>query len=578
MAEGPISIQHALDDFHSARQRAFIQEILGRLTGTKTRLLSFEEVRQILKTQGSIERGLIEIPLDAIIGSVNRYDDFTRSFLPRKGISPYRWATVEVAVTGLAGLPPIEVYQVGETYFVIDGNHRVSVARKFGAKSIQANVHEVPSRVKLTPEDDLDGVLLKAGYAQFLENTQIDRLRPNADLRLTQAGQYPLMEEHIEVHKYYMGLDYQRDVDYPEAVTHWYDTVYMPVIEIIREQGLQRDFPERTEADLYLWLAEHRAELEDELEKPIEPYKAASNLAEQHSTRSNRRISRLSDRIHDALVPDALESGPPAGVWREEKLSMGEEACLFADILVTIDGSEEGWHSLDQAIIVAKREMSFLNGLHITQSSQEGAKRAERVREEFDRRIAEAGLNGRMAVTAGPVARSIVERSRWNDLAVINLNYPPGRSSLAKLGSGLRELILRCPRPILATPNMVANLSHPLLAYDGSPKAEEALYVATYLAGKWGIPLDIVSVDDGEANVDEVQSRADSYTSTHGVNARLAVKSGSISKAILDTCQESGCDWIIMGGYGESPLVNLLVDNVLDRVLRNSSTPMLLCR
>ncbi len=572
MTQGPLSIQHALDDFHKARQRAVVQEILGRLTGTDTRLLSFEKVRQILKTQGSIERGLQEIPLDAIIGSVNRYEDFTRSFLPRNAISPHRWARIEIEATGLAGLPPIEVYRVGESYFVIDGNHRVSVARHFGAESIQAYVHEVPSRVNLTPMDNLEDLLLKIGHVQFLENTQIENLIPEADLRLTAPGQYHLLEEHITVHRYYMGLDYQRDIDPEEAVTHWYETVYLPVIKIIREQGLQREFPDRTEADLYLWLAEHRAELEAELEIPVEPYQAASDLKEQQSYTSNRRISRMGYRIHDALIPDALESGPPAGVWRRDKLSMGEETCLFTDILVTIDGTEAGWRSLDQAIIIAKQETSFLNGLHITQTNKEEDSLPQKIRSEFARRIQEVELDGRMAVTAGPVARTIVERSRWNDLVVINLNYPPAKSSLAKMGSGLRELILRCPRPILMVPNTVSELVKPLLAYDGSPKAEEALYVATYICGKWKLPLAIVSVEENRRDLEVMKERALSYTQRYGVEAKLFQKSGSISKAILEAREEADCDWIIMGGYGDPPLVNLLLDNVLDKVLRESNS------
>ncbi len=96
---------------------------------------------------------------------------------------------------------------------------------------------------------------------------------------MTSAGQFYILEEHIQVHRYYMGMNFKRDISYQEAVTHWYDTVYLPVIKIIRKQGLQHDFPGRTEADLYLWIAEHRSEIEQSLGDTIRTDLAASDLA-----------------------------------------------------------------------------------------------------------------------------------------------------------------------------------------------------------------------------------------------------------------------------------------------------------
>lgn len=576
--QSPISIQQALDDFRQARQSAVIEEILGRFTGKETQLLPYDEVRQTLRIQGSLMRGVQDIPLDAIVGSVNRYEEFTRSFLPRKSVSPQRWARIEVAANGMAGLPPIEVYQIGEIYFVIDGNHRVSVARRSGATRIQAYVYEVPSRVPLEPGDNLEAVLLKAEYASFLVETQIDKLRPGADLLLTTPGQFVKLLEHIKVHQYYMGIDFQRDVSFEEAVGHWYDKVYMPVIEIIRNQGLQREFPERTEADLYLWIAEHRAELESQLEKPINPLSAATHLAEELSPGVERRAQRIAGKILDTLVPDSLEPGPDPGIWREEKVILNQESCLFSDILVPVNGQESGWFALDQAVLVAQKENARLNGLYITSAMQMNSPDALRVQEEFNERCKRKGVPGQLALAKGPVARGIVERSRWNDLVILNLNFPPSPHRLAKFSSGFRELVLRCPRPILAVPRKISDLSKPLLAYDGSPKANEALYVATYLAGKWKLPITVVGVKESDQDIQSVLNNAGQYLEEHGITPNLIIKTGQIADAILQTAEEENCDWIIMGGYGEPPLVNLLLDNVLDRVLRGSQKPVLLCR
>src|SRR5689334_9514694 len=110
----------ALQDFHRARARAAMSELIGRLTGKPHRLLSYDEVRSKLKAQVSGQRQLHDIPVAAIVGSVGRYDDFTRDFLPRKNSDAARWTGVRRAVEGLHGVPPIEVYKLDQVYFVLD--------------------------------------------------------------------------------------------------------------------------------------------------------------------------------------------------------------------------------------------------------------------------------------------------------------------------------------------------------------------------------------------------------------------------------------------------------------------------
>jgi hypothetical protein len=106
----------------------------------------------------------------------------------------------------------------------------------------------------LRPED-LEELGVKV---EFLERSRLDQLRPQADINVTVLGGYERLLEHIAVHRYFMGLDFKRDVSEAEAVEHWYDTVYLPVVEVLRAQGVAANFPERTEADLYLWVMDHR--------------------------------------------------------------------------------------------------------------------------------------------------------------------------------------------------------------------------------------------------------------------------------------------------------------------------------
>jgi nucleotide-binding universal stress UspA family protein len=219
-----------------------------------------------------------------------------------------------------------------------------------------------------------------------------------------------------------------------------------------------------------------------------------------------------------------------------------------------------------------------LNGLHILPARLKKSQAAQAIQEKFDKVCSEAGIPGKLTLSPGPVARKIVERSRWNDLVVVNLAYPPSPQSFSKLGSGFRELVLRCPRPILAVPGKTSSLSRPILAYDGSPKSEEALYLVTYLCVKWSLPLQVVSVIEKQETIEEIQNRAKAYLTSHGVTHQLFVREGAIAPAILITAEETDSDWIVMGGYGEPPLVNLLLDTVVDQVLRSSQKPMLLCR
>src|SRR5690606_41196661 len=112
-----------------------------------------------------------------------------------------------------------------------DGNHRVSVARSMGATHIQAYVTEVRTRVPLTPDIKPDDLIIKAEYADFLEKTRLDELRPEANLQVTVPGKYEILLEHIAVHRYFMGIDFDREIPYKEAVAHWYDEVYMPLVD-----------------------------------------------------------------------------------------------------------------------------------------------------------------------------------------------------------------------------------------------------------------------------------------------------------------------------------------------------------
>jgi hypothetical protein len=419
---GGVRLSSAVEDFRHARRQANLQQVVARLTGKSAELLSYEDVRQKLKAIELSGKELKDIPLDAIVGSVGRYTDFTRSFLPRQDSDEDRWARVKVAMTDMRGVPPIQVYQIGQAYFVQDGNHRVSIARRLGATHIEAYVTQVQTKVPLSPDVQPDDLILKAEYTDFLERTPLDELRPEADLSVTAPGQYQVLEEHIAVHRYYMGLEKEQEIPYEEAVAHWYDEVYLPVVQVIRERGILRDFPRRTETDLYLWTLEHRATLMQELGWEIDPKVAAADLSVQLSPRPQRVAARVGGRILDVVMPDGLEAGPPPGQWRKEHVTARQDDRLFTDILVAVNGEESGWYALEYALGIARREGARLHGLHVTPSEAGKSPEVQTVQTEFSRRCREADVPGDLALESGKVQRIVCDRAPLTDLVVLSLS------------------------------------------------------------------------------------------------------------------------------------------------------------
>lgn len=248
----------ARDDFERAYQRSLWRKVITRLTGKSNELLPFDEVRQALPFRGQRDIGLQEVPLDKIVGSVGRYRDFDRAFLPIQRQTTERWVNVSKARYNEVALPPVELYKIGDVYFVKDGNHRISVARERRQAIIDAYVTEIDIPFRLTADMDIDSVQQEKAYGQFLQVTRLDELRPDADLHLSNPAEYARLREHIADHHYYLGTERQADVSYDDAVQSWYDNVYRPLVDAIEAQGLRRQFPQMTAADLYLLVSEYQ--------------------------------------------------------------------------------------------------------------------------------------------------------------------------------------------------------------------------------------------------------------------------------------------------------------------------------
>lgn len=272
--------------FDDARRKALIGALLDVIRQRPNEMLPFEEVRARLNVRGQRYLGHQTVQLDHIVGSEGRYGDFDRRFLPRTGATKSRWTRVNNAALQEVQLPPVELYKIGDIYFVRDGNHRVSVARQHGQHYIDALVTELVVDVPLDPDLSVRDMLLIEEYSDFLEWTDLARLRPQQRIEFSETGGYLDLVRHINGHRYYMELERGAPVERDEAVADWYDNVYMPVIESIRRHNVLRHFPGRTEADLYRWIMDHRWYMREQRGADPGPDEATEDYLERFGHRS----------------------------------------------------------------------------------------------------------------------------------------------------------------------------------------------------------------------------------------------------------------------------------------------------
>lgn len=573
----------AINDFNAAHRKASLKSAISHLTGEKIDLLSYGEVLKSLRLQGQVERGRQEIPLDKIIGSVGRYTDFTRDFLPRKSSDSQRWVSVKVATESLMGVPPIEVYKVGDYYFVRDGNHRVSIARQNGQSHIEAYITEVVTRVPLTGDVDLDNLIIKEEYANFLEVTQLDKHIPNLELDVTEPGGYEKLLDHISVNRYFLGIKLEREIPFLEAAIDWYKNFYLPTVEIITEKGLLREFPDRTKTDLYLWMLDHRGELEEELGWKVDSTKAAESLAARFSNRTKSIFTRFRYWLVDQILPDNWESGPRTGAWRKaHRMQFEKKQVLFPNLLFAIQDDLESKEAFEQALWIAQKEGARISGLHLVATEDElNSEKVQRIREIFYWRLGETGVQGSLAIEVGEPGKKILERAFYTDMVIVKMKYAPGIQPLHKLSSGFRTLVRKCPQPLLVVPGLMRPVKRLLLAYDGSPKAKEAMYIAAYQAIQWNVELYILTTYRDNEQKEEMKKyihEARSYMRFSGTYYKAHLRKGLSGQNILNFVTEKDIDMVIMGSYGSAPLKEVMTGSTIDYVLDSIQIPVLICK
>jgi hypothetical protein len=245
-------------DFLRARRLQVITALTARLLrkeGGDRKALSFQEVVDALGLVDEVALGIRVIPVDQIVGSVDRVREFDPKFRPRSGLSRRRFERIDEAARRGEPLPPIDVYQIGDIYFVRDGHHRVAVHRALDLPEIEADVRLV--RTVVEPDD----VRARSDLASrelrrlFLQRVPVGRTGRRA-LFLSDAEQYPWFAEMVEAWAARLMFAEGRCLERTEAAKRWYAEEFVPVIEMIESADLLEKG--ETPADAYMRVAGER--------------------------------------------------------------------------------------------------------------------------------------------------------------------------------------------------------------------------------------------------------------------------------------------------------------------------------
>jgi hypothetical protein len=277
--------------FDRARRRRAYRR-LGSLLGRRSApdLLPLDEATQRLRPFARRHVGLRAIPVSRIVGTDSRGADFDRDFLPRRPEIGPRWRGVEAAFPD-GGFPPIAVYQLGEAYFIIDGHHRVAIARQRRMEAIDAEVTELTARWHLPADADLVELIHAEQERIFMDDSGLGVARPDAVIRFSRPAGYLELIENVQIHGYHLMLEAGRALTKEEIAVDWYDRVYLPSVEAVRAEGLHELHPGHTDADFFLCAYYRRRELYPEV--GCVPLSETAKRMAEDAARGHGRMRRM---------------------------------------------------------------------------------------------------------------------------------------------------------------------------------------------------------------------------------------------------------------------------------------------
>jgi hypothetical protein len=252
-----VDAQH---DFLRARRRATTARLIARLRGEPDDvgvILPYEEVIAALGFASERRVGLQVVPLDAIVGTIDRARDFDRHFRPTSRRVRSRWEQIAAAMRRGDALPPVDLLKLGELYFVRDGHHRVSVASALGLSDIDAYVTEVLTRVHPDSAIQLPDLPLKSHERVFFERVPLPT-DARSEIQLSDPWDFATLAEGVEAWGFRAMQEHGELFDRAQTAALWLEHEYRPVVAMLREADLIRKC---TETEAYMRIVTERYRL-----------------------------------------------------------------------------------------------------------------------------------------------------------------------------------------------------------------------------------------------------------------------------------------------------------------------------
>ncbi|MCK4948085.1 MAG: hypothetical protein KAS46_06900 [Candidatus Aureabacteria bacterium] len=236
-------------------------------------LVDYTRLIKNLDTKSISYVGIKPIPIKNIIGSVDRYTDFTSKFFTAKDIKSAKYLSVLNAIKSGKELAPIKVYQVLDNYFVIDGHHRVTVAKNvFKTEFIDAEITKVGFELDLKSAKKYTynsatakKFLILLEEKSFEEKTHLKNNILKYPIKVTNLTSFAKLYEAILSFKEYHDKGRLKNREIIYAAYEWYENIFIPAIHVIFKDKLLKDFPDRTYTDLYVWVSLHKYYLSQEV-------------------------------------------------------------------------------------------------------------------------------------------------------------------------------------------------------------------------------------------------------------------------------------------------------------------------
>ena len=231
-----------------AAYRKFLKSsrgILGLNFKKQENLKSFTEIQKEENAYNSVNLGIKEVPLDKIVGSVEKYSYFDKNFVPKNDIVKQRWINIYVGYMMDSMLPPVILYKIKDDYYVYDGNHRVSVAKFLNFASIEAEVEEF-----LPTKDTKDKVIYRE-HMFFEKETGIE------EIILSEPIKYKYLREEIESYTALLSKRRNRDFNLREGAEKWYKEVFLPIKGLLEENNIAKS-QKKNISDIFMFLLDHK--------------------------------------------------------------------------------------------------------------------------------------------------------------------------------------------------------------------------------------------------------------------------------------------------------------------------------